>query len=80
MRDIVAYANALAGAAGHALSFRRHIRMVDVALRDREMTPEQRVMLAVACDLYDILCATPEGRDALRDLGFDPLLQDTKGE
>lgn len=80
MRDIAAYANGLAGSAGHPLSARRHIRMGDVALRDKEMTPEQRVMLAVACDLYDILCATPEGRDALRDLGFDPLLQNAKGE
>lgn len=80
MREIATYANDLAKAAGFPLSFRRNIRMGDVALRDKELTPEQRVMLAVACDLYDILSSTTEGRDALRDLGFDPLLKDTKGE
>ncbi|MCO7641902.1 hypothetical protein NJI34_34600 [Pseudomonas sp. S 311-6] len=80
MFEIAKYADGLAKSAGLSLSLCHEVRMADVVLRNEDMTTEQRVALSVACDLRHILCATPEGRQALRDLGFDPLLQNAKGE
>jgi len=65
---------------GMTLQMRDRLRMVDAAVGRADMTPEQRGLLAAACDLYDMLAATPEGRQALLDLGFEPLPQHPKGE
>lgn len=43
-------------------------------------TPEQRTLLAAAYDLARVLSTTPEGRQALLNLGFEPLSKNTKGE
>lgn len=37
-------------------------------------------LLAAAVDLRELLCAAPKGREALRDLGFERLLQYLEGE
>lgn len=65
---------------GSTLQMRNRLRMIDAAIERSGMTPEQRVLLAAACDLYDILAATPEGRQALTELGCQPFSQDSKGE
>lgn len=36
--------------------------------------------LAAAMELRDLLAQSTDGRQALRDLGFEPLLQDVEGE
>lgn len=37
-------------------------------------------LLAAAMELRDLLTQAPDGRQALRDFGFEPLLQDVEGE
>lgn len=37
-------------------------------------------LLAAAMDLRDLLGKSPDGRQALRDFGFEPLLQDVESE
>ena len=37
-------------------------------------------LLAAALDLRELLAQSPNGRQALRDFGFEPVLQDAKGE
>lgn len=80
MRDIANLAKAWMERCGFPLSFRHRLAALDVAVGSRESTEGERTLLAAACDLIDMLSATPEGRQALRDLGFDPLLQNPKGE
>jgi hypothetical protein len=53
---------------------------LDMAVGGRNTTTEERVLRAAACDLCDTLRAAPEGRQALSDLGFEPVSQDPKGE
>jgi len=77
---IAQYAGGLADAAGVSLSSRSEFVMADASLRDGNMSPEQRVMLAVACDLHDLLSKTAQGRQALSDLGFDPVPKDSERE
>lgn len=45
-----------------------------------ERSPEQRAFLAAGCDLYDVLISSPQGREALLNLGLQPVLDDPKGE
>lgn len=40
----------------------------------------QQGMLISAISIRRLLCSTAEGRQALRDLGFQPLLDDVQGE
>lgn len=70
----------MARACGVSLKKRRDIAMTDAAVRKSGLTPEQRALLAAACDLYDILIASPTGWQALADLGLEPLFQNGKGE
>lgn len=37
-------------------------------------------LLAAAMDARSLLMSSPEGRKALRDLGFEPLLEQVEGE
>ena len=37
-------------------------------------------LLAAAIDLRDLLAQSPQGRQALRDFGFEPFLHDVEGE
>ncbi len=37
-------------------------------------------LLAAAMDLRDLLAQAPDGRQALRDFGFEPVLQNVEGE
>lgn len=45
-----------------------------------ERSPEQRAFLAAGCDLYDVLISSPQGREALLNLGLQPVRDDPKGE
>lgn len=45
-----------------------------------QYTPEQRALMAAACDLYDLVQLFPQGREALLDFLDKPLLQERKGE
>lgn len=45
-----------------------------------QYSPEQRALLAAACDLYDLLMLCPQGRKALLDFLDKPILQEPKGE
>lgn len=65
---------------GLSLADRDRLGALDAAIGSRITTPEERVLRAAACDLYDTLCTTPEGRQALLNLGFKPLPQNGKGE
>lgn len=56
------------------------LTVLDAAIGGRNMTTKERVLRAAACDPHDTLHATPEGRQALSDLGFEPVSQDPKGE
>jgi len=40
----------------------------------------QRAFLAAGCDLVETLALSPEGRQALRDLGFEPVSKDAETE
>lgn len=44
--------------------------MLDAAC-DLRRPPEQRVLLAVGCDLLDLIAHAPQGRRILLDLGLD---------
>ena len=46
----------------------------------REEGSAKAGFLAAAMELRDLLAQSTDGRQALRDLGFEPLLQDVKGE
>ena len=75
MSDLATNAAKLACAwmrrSGSSLKARDRLRAVDAAVGNTGMSTEQRILRAAACDLYDILCASSEGRQALRDLGLD---------
>ena len=44
-------------------------------------SPDRTGMLVLAgLDLIDLLGSTPNGREALRDLGFEPVAQHLEGE
>lgn len=42
--------------------------------------PVQQGALMAAVAMRRVLCSTPEGRQALRDLGFEPVFDDVQGE
>lgn len=65
---------------GFTMRNRNHFSALDAAIGMRDDTAEMRVLRAAACDLYDTLCATAEGRKALLDLGFEPVAQNAEGE
>jgi len=46
----------------------------------REGAAASAGFLAAAVELRDLLAQSPQGRQALRDLGFEPVLQDVEGE
>lgn len=46
----------------------------------REEGSAKAGFLAAAMELRDLLAQSSDGRQALRDLGFEPLLQDVEGE
>lgn len=78
--SIARYAEGLARRAGHSLKLRHRIRMANVSLRDTKLTAEQRMGLAIACDLFDLLADSPDGRQALSDLGLQPISEHAKSE
>jgi len=41
-------------------------------------TPVQRAFLAAGCDVLDLLALSPEGRQAIHDLGFEPIAHHAK--
>lgn len=51
----------------------------DVAHKAAENGP-QAGLLAAAIDLRALLAQSPQGRQALRDLGFEPVLEHVEGE
>lgn len=63
---------------GWDIAWRHRVQATDLVTGDAP-TPE-RVLLAAACDLVDLLAESPDGRQALRDLGFEPILQDFEGK
>lgn len=46
----------------------------------REEGTAKAGLMAAAIDLRDLLTQSPDGRQALRDFGFEPLLQDVERE
>ncbi len=46
----------------------------------REAGTANAGLLAAAMDLRELLAQCPNGRQALRDFGFEPVLQDVEGE
>lgn len=64
--------------AGWDLLFRYSIQSTDLVVGSG--SPQERVLLAAACDLVDLLAQSPEGRQALRDLGLEPVLENFEGK
>lgn len=56
---------------GSTISVRPKLRAVDIV---------DRPLLAAACDLYDLIAKTPQGRKTLSDFGLEPGLEQIKGE
>lgn len=59
-----------AGAADCTLAERRQFTATVFAVGRR---PEQRTLLAAACEVYDLVAASPEGAQLMRELGLEPL-------
>lgn len=77
-----AFALAVAACAARWLSMRdTHIAFqlhaTDVA---REEGSAKAGLMAAAMDLRELLAQSPDGRQALRDFGFEPFLQNVEGE
>lgn len=53
-----------------ALSIERNARKGDFS----------RGVLAAVAEVYLVACQSPEGRQAVRDLGFQPILEKVEGE
>lgn len=77
---------ALAAASLTALLFLRAgssikipVTAIDVAHMAAENGP-QAGLLAAAMDLRALLAQSPQGRQALRDFGFEPVLEQVEGE
>jgi len=52
-------------------------------LRNRAATPTdpvQRTFLAAGCDMLDLLALSPQGRQAIEQLGFKPVSQHAKAK
>lgn len=73
-------AQAWALAAGSTLKMRGRISPTMVAIRGGQRTAEQQALLAAACELFDLLSSAPEGRQALAELGLQPLSEQRKAE
>lgn len=58
-----------AGAADTTLLDRGHFTATVFSTGRR---PEQRALLAAACELYDVVAATPEGAQVMQALGLEP--------
>lgn len=65
---------------GSSLKDRRLISALDGAVGSKGLSVEECVLRAAACDLYDALSASPDGRQALSDLGFKPLPENREGK
>jgi hypothetical protein len=73
--QVAALAESWAQRTNRTLVFRADYTLTFLALLDAQ----ERSMLACACELYDLVVSTPEGRKAFADLGLEPLDQDRKG-
>lgn len=71
----VALAGRLFGLAGSSVAFPHGA--ADVS---REEGSARAGLLAAAMELRDLLAQSPQGRQALRDLGFEPVFHDVEGE
>lgn len=60
-----------------SVAFRGQFAVVGVVM---QTDPQRRALLAAACDLVDLLGKTPQGRQALSDLGFEPFLEHVERE
>ncbi len=64
--------------AGWDIAWRHQIQATDLVHDDGKSA--DYALLAAACDVVDLLCQSPDGRQALRDLGFEPVLQHVEGK
>ena len=78
--DVVKLVNGWLMRCGFSLKHASRLTALDAAIGGRNTTTEERVLRAAACDLLNTLRATSQGRQALRDLGFDPVSQNSEGE
>ena len=74
--QVLSLAQHWANGAGWALQFLPSTLATDVVT----LPPEKQALLACAHDVYRLACQSPEGRQALRDLGLEPVLQHVEGE
>lgn len=61
-------------------SFDRGRYSMTVAIRDPDLSAEERTLLAAGCDLYDLLTHAPQGRQALQDLLSQPIPHHSESE
>lgn len=73
-QEMAALVSDLMRRAGSALSSRcPELQMLN-------STPLQQGAMLAAVAMRRVLCSTAEGRQALSDLGFEPVLDDVQGE
>ncbi len=80
--DPGAFTLAVAACAAHWLSMSgSHIALPLHALHvAREEGAAKAGLMGAAMDLRDLLAQSPDGRQALRDFGFEPFLQNVESE
>lgn len=64
--------------AGWDISVRYQIQATDLVRNDGKSV--EHALLAAACDVVDLLAQCPDGRQALRDLGLEPIFEHIEGE
>lgn len=64
--------------AGWDIAWRYKIQATDLVHDDGKSA--DYALLAAACDVVDLLCQSPDGRQALRDLGLEPVLENFEGK
>ena len=63
--------------AGWDISVRYQIQATDLVRDDGKSA--NHALLAAACDVVDLLAQSPDGRQALRDLGLEPVFEHIEG-
>lgn len=73
---LLSLAERLADAAGTTLHFRQHLSLVELAT----WPAETRGYVLAAVEIYDLASKTANGREALKHLGFQPVLENVERE
>lgn len=79
MRALVKHLQAVALSHGSTLACPASLRPMHIDLHAKH-GDYSRGVLATVVEVYSLVGQTPEGRQAIRDLGFQPLFERVEGE